>query len=583
MNTALTSFWKLLDPVRLTGPLFGKELRVSSRRKRNYLLRFVYVIALTVFVAGVWISVVQSQVSTTFQKSRLAVAGKEIIETIVMFQFFATQLVAVIMLSTSISDEIYHRTLGLLMTTPISSFQIVMGKLCSKLLQLMLLLGISLPLLAVVRIFGGVPWGYVLSSLCITITAVIFAGALSLFLKTIFIHSVIFALLPAMMGLLGLPILLSVPRSVVVYTANLYLNPFKAIVVVGNIASRGAGAFYWPVHCAIMLGLSAVLIALCSAVVRKVALRQAVGQIEDGSRPKRRRTAAKKIAHNAQAIGIVRRVTGSPVAWKDLRAPLIQGADGRNSMIGLIVTVTALLITYGLWARKGYLDADFTHVSYTCLFVFVAMILHIVFSATSITLEKESRTWPILLATPMDDWRILSGKAAAVFRRCMPVWLILAGHVILFVLAGYIHPVAIVHLSMLVLWLVVFLTCSGLYFSALFRRTTSAVVASFALAIVLWVVMPTGLALVSDVTRDERILAASAMANPAIQAGVIVHAATGRYNADRSLGSLEYEWMRQDLKIGPTTVILLISMLAYVFCGFLFAWRAKCRLRRNVF
>jgi len=290
MNTALTSFWKLLDPVRLTGPLFGKELRVSSRRKRNYLLRFVYVIALTVFVAGVWISVVQSQVSTTFQKSRLAVAGKEIIETIVMFQFFATQLVAVIMLSTSISDEIYHRTLGLLMTTPISSFQIVMGKLCSKLLQLMLLLGISLPLLAVVRVFGGVPWGYVLSSLCITITAVIFAGALSLFLsinnrrayiviiKTIFIHSVIFALLPAMMGLLGLPILLSVPRSVVVYTANLYLNPFKAIVVVGNIASRGAGAFYWPVHCAIMLGLSAVLIALCSAVVRKVALRQAVGQ-----------------------------------------------------------------------------------------------------------------------------------------------------------------------------------------------------------------------------------------------------------------------------------------------------------------
>ena len=170
----LSLFW-------LTGPLLDKELRVSSRRRRNYVLRFAYVFFLTIFVAIVWLSVVKYQGTAAYQRSRMGLAGKTIITTIVTFQFIATQLIAIIMLSTSISDEIYHRTLGVLMTTPITSFQIVIGKLFSKLLQLILLLAISLPLLAIVRIFGGVPWDYVLSSLCITLTAVIFAGSLSLF------------------------------------------------------------------------------------------------------------------------------------------------------------------------------------------------------------------------------------------------------------------------------------------------------------------------------------------------------------------------------------------------------------------
>ena len=66
MFRAVSSFWKSLNPVRLTGPLFDKELRVSSRRKRNYFLRFVYVGLLTVFVAIVWESSVAGQVSMGF-------------------------------------------------------------------------------------------------------------------------------------------------------------------------------------------------------------------------------------------------------------------------------------------------------------------------------------------------------------------------------------------------------------------------------------------------------------------------------------------------------------------------------------
>jgi len=611
MITAVSSFWKVLNPVRLIGPLFDKELRVSSRKKRNYILRFVYVGLLTAFVAIAWESVVAGQVSTTFQKSRMALAGKTIITTIVAFQFAATQLIAIIMLSTSISDEIYNKTLGLLMTTPINSFQIVAGKLSSKLLQLVLLLAISLPLLAIVRVFGGVPWAYVLSSLCITLTAVIFAGTLSLFysinnrkayvviIKTSVTIGFFLILLPMMLGIARMspmtflggrgPLMSSLP---VFWAALSHISPFfamthnSAMLMQPGLLPAGVMGFYWPLHCAIMLGLSLLLMTVCAGIVRKVALRQATGHIEPRPKRKRRRRAGGhtlEIGQGEEAAGVIRRVSGWPVLWKDMRVPLIRGAEGKNSIIGLIVTVSVMLITYGVWAKEGLLDENFTHVSYAVIFVLMAMIFYMVLSASSITSEKESRAWPILLATSMSDWQIFLGKAVAVFRRCLIVWLLAAGHVVLFVLIGYIHPIAIVHLFMIVVWMTVFLTSAGLYFSARFRRTTSAVVATFGLAFVLWVVVPTVGGLIATMVRDEKIISACTFANPAVQTATLMNTASGRRNAQKGLSGLRYKWFGRYRDVASITGVLAVTMLIYVFFGSLFAWRAKCLFRRNVF
>ncbi|MGD8500040.1 MAG: hypothetical protein PVJ86_05305 [Phycisphaerales bacterium] len=618
MTTGLiSSFSDLLNPVRLTGPLFGKELRVSSRRRRNYVLRSAYVILLTIFVAIVWLSVVKSQGTTAFQKSRMALAGKTIITTIVTFQFFTTQLIAVIMLSTSISDEVHHRTLGLLMTTPISSFQIVMGKLFSKLLQLILLLAISLPLLAIVRIFGGVPWGYVMSSLCITLTAVIFAGSLSLYfsinnrrayvviIKTAVTLGVLFFFLPTITAALLTPQWLRAPvfgnplTQFPLLIVFLHANPFGAMSmntammilptapVMPPVVPAGVTFFYWPVHCALMLAASALLIIRSVTVVRKVALRQATGQLElvpKHWRSQKLKKSSLESSEPQELPGLVRRVKGTPVLWKELRAPMIRGADGTNSIIGLVIAILALLITYGVCESQKCLDEDFTHISYMLMFVAVGSIFNMVLSASCITSEKETRAWPILLATSMDDWHILLGKAVGVFRRCLPIWLLLAGHIVLFISVGYIHPIAILHSSMLVAGLVVFLTGVGLYFSARFRRTTSAVVANFALAAVLWVVIPALWGLVSQFTQDYDAFGAYVSANPAAQATVIMSGAGGAWNARAGLSSLDYSWPNSDWhKVGPTNDILLVFMLIYIFVGLLFAWRAKCRFRRNVF
>ena len=615
MAIALLSFFsKLFNPVWLTGPLLDKELRVSSRRRRNYVLRFAYVLFLTIFVVIVWLSVVKFQGTAVYQKSRMGLAGKSIITTIVTFQFIATQLIAIIMLSTSISDEIYHRTLGVLMTTPVTSFQIVMGKLFSKLLQLILLLAISMPLLAIVRVFGGVPWNFVLSSLCITLTAIIFAGSLSLYfsinnrrsyvviIKTVFTMGVLFGFFPTILTALGATFLRnytsaspfrgSIPAASMVFFG--YLNPFGAMsintaMMMSPTMPAGIPSFYWPLHCLLMLGGSALLIARSVKIVRKVALRQAVGQLELTS--KRKRKKHKRLSSNAgdvqELAGVIKRVKGSPVLWKELRAPIIQGAEGKNSIIGLAITIAALILTYGTCANQKCLNLDFTQVAYTLMFTLIGMVFNIVLSATSITSEKESRSWPILLATSMDDWQILWGKAVGVFRRCLPIWCLLAGHILLFVSIRYIHPIAIVHLFMIIAGLVVFLTGVGIYFSTLLRRTTSAVVANFAFFTVIWIIIPLLLGLLMSITRDtSKVFEAYVSANPVVQVTTIMSGEGGEPNAKMKLSDLEYNWppsIRGNGEAYSTTRILLITTLMYISIGVLFAWRAKCRFRCNIF
>lgn len=595
----------------LTGPIFEKELRVSSRRRRNYVLRFFYVALLTVFVAMVWLSVVRYHGNATYAQSRMAAAGKRIIMTVALFQFVTTQVLAVIMLSTAISDEVYHRTLGLLMTTPISSLQIVMGKMLSKLLQLILLLAITLPMLAIVRVFGGVSWSYLLSSLCVTLTAVLLAGSLSLafsignrrayavIIKTAIVLETVYFVLPGAAATVTnafMPVFGGIGHLRGMFTSSLavvmlHLNPFLAMWQVTEAMTspgRGGIPFLWPVHCALMLSFAAAVLAWSVKVVRKTAVRQATGQLDPLARA--RKKARRSNSQDESSDGPIKRVIGPPVVWKELRAPFIQGVDNRNSYIGLLVAVIALGVTYLATARQGALDEGYSHVSYGLLFVFMGIVFGVVFSATRVTSERESQTWMLLLTTSLSDGDIVLGKAVSAFRRCLPIWGLLAGHVVLFVFVGYIHPIVLFHLLLVTIWVSFFTVAMGLYFSSRFGRTTSSVVASFGLMLALWVAGPVLVAVIGAVTREMDLFVKYMMFHPAIQTELVLNAACGVRNADLPLGNLVYGGDRvifgihqQTFGVWTMTGILAGAALVYLVLGLLFLWRAKCRLRRSLF
>jgi len=567
----------------LAGPIFEKELRVSSRRKRNYVTRFAYLVFLTGFLTVIWLDAVDFNVSSgTHAASRLAQAGKQIIVTLVWFQFYAIQVVAVVMLSTAISDEIYHRTLGVLMSTPITGFQIVMGKLSSKLLQLILLLGVSLPVLAVVRIFGGVPWDYIISSLYMTLTTLIFVGSLSLFFSSFSrkIYIVIIWTLITLGFLFGLPyILMDHIRLIALYHANPYIMLKMNTSIMLDPSLAGRIRFFWPVHCVIMLTASAFVLIGCAYRVRRIALAQASGRLDALARLRHLKTVkpAKKSVITVSDARI-RRVKGPPVVWKEL----ISRISSREKLIvAVIIGLEAAMIfaMYLFPVVASTMGWEETHIIYTWIFMGLGMFSVTVFSSTCITSEKESRTWPLLLTTTLNDWQILFGKFVGVLRRSMFVWFLLFFYVCLFWAFQYVGPLSIINIILIIAGTIIFLSGTGFYFSSRLKHSNEAVITNIALAVSIWGLLPLLLEFLAQADRSMRNLGEYYLnVVPFVQA-MAVMVATDFSNSAWS----SYNW--PDHNRGPleSTCLILTVMLCYMLLGVLFAWRAKRRFRRNIF
>ncbi len=467
-----------------------KELLVSSRRKRNYFVRFAYPVVLAVFVALIWATVYNYK-SSIYQVSQMAQVGIHITVVVVWFQFIVVQILAVIMLSTAISDEIYHKTLGVLMTTPIGSFQIVFSKLLSKLFQLLLIVAISLPVLAIIRVFGGVPWNYVLSSLCITLTAVIFAGSLSL-LFSIYSrqsHFVIGRMFSVLFILYAVPLIANIvlqgffprynnPYWLISRHVLFFINPFIQMqTITNNMLSpsgiTGTGVWIW--HCAVMLGLSAIVLVLSGFCVRKAGLRQVTGQAGLFLTGRERKIADKKRQLNystAPAQGKIRDIKWPPVIWREIANPLIKSRR-ITVILSFILSAAVLVVVYGLCFYFDVLGDRETQIGFVLTYFFIGLLRTTTFASTSITSEKEARTWPILLASPLAEKEIAFGKIIGSCLRAWLYWLLFAAHVAVFILAGIIKAAVLIPLVLLVASSALLVSAVGVMFSSLCKRNST--------------------------------------------------------------------------------------------------------------
>ncbi len=593
MAIAIKNIWRIFSLSWLLGPIFDKELRVSSRRRRNYVLRFMYIALLSTILYFFWARIVHINNNNLYQASRMASIGRTIVTFIVWFQFCATQIIAIIMLSTSISDEIYNKTLGLLMSTPISSFQIVMGKLLSKLLQLILLLVISLPLLAVVRVFGGVPWNFIISSLCLTLATIIFIGTLSLFfsifsnkayvviIETIITVIVIFAVIPlisiAMFELMHWSRIMDDDTFFpVLLQSNPYVQFFFNTDKLFSPNSREASFFLWSLNCGILAAASIILITISTILVRKVALRQATGQL----------ITIKKKKHKEQINGIaqdepnekIRTVKDPPVVWKELRTPMF-GKHKIFAGICIFLVLSLLIFIYWLCARERALDDPDIHSIFVMAFLVLGTFFTIILTATGITTEKEARSWPILLMTTLEDRQILFGKYIGTVRRLIPVWILLFAHIIIFSLDVAINPLSVIQITILVVWIVTFLFCTGVYFSACFKHTTTAVIVNLIFAVTIWVCVPLFLFVLEDflhIPGLQNLAEYDIDTNPFLHAIIIMGA-----NTNTSTGN--YGWASFSANAFMSTAWMLACLAGYTFIGLIFAWRAKCKFRKNIF
>jgi hypothetical protein len=428
---------------------------------------------------------------------------------------------------------------------------------------LILLLAVSLPLLAVVRVFGGMTWAYVVSSVCITFTAMVFAGSLSLLLsvKARRPYTIILFMLVLLVFAYFIAILqIQMPWwSGGVAQALILINPVAVMLAtsIPAISGRGSVAVSWPLHCLIMSGGSLVVLAVAVVRIRRGALAVLSRSFQNNPSLSfygilKRRFRPRK--HGPSEAGPIRAVDGSPVIWKELGRPLSESV--RSNAVTFVLLALGLLLATCL-SYGAFTGGRGLYVYY--LFVMglwaITSVRTVAMAAVSVAGEKEARTWPILMSTTLDDWQIIRGKALVVLWRTAPAWITLAvSPVVLYCLAHIIgqgqavFPSRSYSLLYAVWGLIapiatpVYLIGTGLYLSVRLRSATSAVVAAISCVVAIWFA--------------QRAL---------FSVFIAITARTSGFSQDRYL------------------LYQVVSLVFYLAVGVLLIWRARCRLRRNIF
>ena len=135
-----------------------KELRGRMRGRRAFIILTIYLLLLGGFALMVERIMEASFLSPFSGASATAgpAIGQGMFAALLMLMTLQVVFLAPSSTAGAISLEREKQTLELLVTTPISSVAIVIGKLLSALVYVFLLIAASIPLMAVVFVFGGV-------------------------------------------------------------------------------------------------------------------------------------------------------------------------------------------------------------------------------------------------------------------------------------------------------------------------------------------------------------------------------------------------------------------------------------------
>lgn len=169
----------------LMGPIFAKEMVEMARRKRYYFNRVLYggVLLFTLFT--IWDSY-RWRIATGSQSIQMmARMAEDLFHAVSSVQFGAVFLFVPIFLCGVIASEREEQTLDLLFTTQVSDREIVLGKLFSRIIALIILIGCALPVLSLIMLFGGVDPEALARILAATLMATLYAGAHAIYFSAV--------------------------------------------------------------------------------------------------------------------------------------------------------------------------------------------------------------------------------------------------------------------------------------------------------------------------------------------------------------------------------------------------------------
>jgi ABC-type transport system involved in multi-copper enzyme maturation permease subunit len=164
-----------------------KELRGRMRGKRAFVLLTIYLVILGGFAWMVELLLEQAY-SSNFGALTYATAqiGRGVFVALLLLETLLVMFLAPAFTAGAISLEREKQTIDMLITTPISSLAIVLGKLFSALTYVFLLIIASIPLTALVFVFGGVAPEDMIKGYVMLLATALGLGSIGLFCSALF-------------------------------------------------------------------------------------------------------------------------------------------------------------------------------------------------------------------------------------------------------------------------------------------------------------------------------------------------------------------------------------------------------------
>lgn len=161
----------------MMNPILNKELTVGSRSIKMSIHLMIYNLILGVIAIITLVILREDSVSGGADYQSL-MALFPILATL---QCFIILFMIPILTASSIAGERERQTLDVMLTTPISAFSIVLGKVFSAMTQVLMYVLSSIPIMSLAFIIGGMSWSYILGFIAMVIYASFYVGAVGVY------------------------------------------------------------------------------------------------------------------------------------------------------------------------------------------------------------------------------------------------------------------------------------------------------------------------------------------------------------------------------------------------------------------
>lgn len=398
----------------MLGPIFNREWLTLPRRSRHYLHRAVFLGSLWILLLTVW--------QTTVGWERPATLGDNARFGLIAFHLLAyVQLGLLLFFSalsaaSTVAQEKDRRTFVLLLLTDLRNYEIVLGKLLGSLLQMVLFLAGSVPILALLLLLGGIDGWQIADAVIVLVTAALAAGSLgglvALWRERTF-QSLALTVLALMLYLCLVRALVFVPALTLWFAEEApvsraamevwqtWCDPFSALALVLDPPREWHGLA--PAHgFALMMAIWTVL--LNAVAMAKLRVWNPSG--EPIIQPEHVEAAAEEQdrAKAHAAPGAVRPVWSNPILWREIATR----AYGRRPFLVKLAyfLVFGLVCYYALAIAEPRGAAAYGLVPIAVL----SLLLISAQAVTSITSERDVGALDLLMVTDLTPKEFIYGK-----------------------------------------------------------------------------------------------------------------------------------------------------------------------------